>query len=165
MQPRLQPSPALIGQKSTMSQPSIPIPAAGSSTSLNPPDCHNLCGAQQGEAIISITPSAIINVHGHSANDYYTEPEALLLAELRNPHSRFKPYLDVLPAADELLCLCNIPEAYVGMIPEGYWVSQHAGFRVQGPSPTRTHCQLRMSCSASATSCKITQARFQRDSR
>ncbi len=71
---------------------------------------------------MSIPPTAILNVGGYAHVDTYTETAAHVLAELKNPHSRFKPYMDVLPAPDELLCLCNIPEAYADMIP-GDWVS------------------------------------------
>ncbi len=78
--------------------------------------------------------------------DSYTEVAAVILAELKNPHSRFKPYMDIMPAPNEVLCLCNLPEAYEPMIPRGHWVSQHAGVQVQQGPGSRPYIVLDVMC-------------------
>ncbi len=104
---------------------------------------HTHCAAQ-GEAIISIPPEAILNVGGWQMVDSYTEVAALILAELKNPHSRFKPYMDIMPAPNEVLCLCNLQEEYAAMLPQGHWVSQHARWG-SGPG-SRPYIVLDVTC-------------------
>eukprot|EP00798_Chlamydomonas_sp_ICE-L_P027185 gene27185-2426_t len=80
---------------------------------------------QDGDAIITVPPTAVISVGGYRDQDAWTEPAARLLAELRNPHSRFKAYLDTMPASDEVPSLCNFPEEYAEMMPSTYWIEAY----------------------------------------
>lgn len=45
-----------------------------------------------------------------------------VLAELKDPHSRFGPYIRTWPKPDELMCACNLPRELVPLLKSEYWV-------------------------------------------
>ncbi|PNH09942.1 hypothetical protein TSOC_003417 [Tetrabaena socialis] len=69
--------------------------------------------------LASIPASAILNTG--SLNDSFAVPTLTVLRELKDPHSRFKPYVDMWPKPDGLLNSCNLPEKYIGMWKSAHW--------------------------------------------
>ena len=45
-----------------------------------------------------------------------------VLRELKDPHSRFKPYIDIFPSPSEVLNSCNMDRKYIPMWKSEYWV-------------------------------------------
>eukprot|EP00798_Chlamydomonas_sp_ICE-L_P002950 gene2950-12958_t len=59
-----------------------------------------------------IPGTAILSVGGSVKDNLESEPIMRLLTELKDPDSKFKPYLDTLPRPDEISYIGNIPAEY-----------------------------------------------------
>ncbi|EFJ50972.1 hypothetical protein VOLCADRAFT_103616 [Volvox carteri f. nagariensis] len=70
--------------------------------------------------VIAAIPSATIMNTG-SFNESFAVPTLTVLRELKDPHSRFKPYVDMWPKPDELVNSCNMDLKYAPMWKSAYW--------------------------------------------
>ncbi|KXZ55869.1 hypothetical protein GPECTOR_2g1420 [Gonium pectorale] len=90
----------------------------------------------EGQYIASIPAAAIMNAG--SLNDSFAVPTLITLRELKNPYSRFKPYVAIWPRPDEVINSCNFPTEYIGMLKMPYWEknvnewSEHIGHLLTG---------------------------------
>eukprot|EP00798_Chlamydomonas_sp_ICE-L_P000387 gene387-1782_t len=73
---------------------------------------------KKSERIAVITAASILNA-GSSENHFTTT----MLRELKDPHSRFRSAMDMLPKPHEVLNACNFPDEYLPLMTE-WMVSQ-----------------------------------------
>lgn len=74
---------------------------------------------KEGEDVLAVPAAAIINAGG--LKDSFAVPTMTVLRELKDPHSRFKPYVDVFPSPSEVLNSCNMDRKYIPMWKSEYW--------------------------------------------
>lgn len=80
-----------------------------------------------GEPIVSVPGTCLINAGAVKGSPM--TPTLILLREQLNPHSRMKPYLDVLPAADSVMGACTWDKSVWPLFESKHWENFFSGWQ------------------------------------
>lgn len=78
--------------------------------------------AKKNDLLATIPSSCMLNAG--SLDSSIATGTIIALRELYDPHSRFKPWINVLPRRGEVVNLCNVDKKYLHLLDSEYWQRQ-----------------------------------------